>query len=101
LGFSAKTDQMDWKDESAWMLISVASGFLLSYLFIHNQRFPDANNLTIVVICCIAFFVLSILVRIQNNRGKALTGKPGFDEKTLKYFFPAPDFAIGIALLLF
>jgi len=88
MSFNENTDQMDWKDESVWMLISVASGLLLSYLFIYYQRFPDVNNLTIVVICCIALYVFSILVRIQNHRGKAITGKPGFDEKTLKYFFP-------------
>lgn len=30
-----KTDQMDWEDESAWMLISIVSSLLLSYLFIY------------------------------------------------------------------
>ncbi len=101
MSFNEKNDQMDWKDESAWIIISVASGLILSYLFIYYQRFPDGNKLTIVVICCIAFYLFSILVRIQNHRGKAITGKPGFDEKTLKYFFPVPVFAIGIAILLF
>lgn len=30
-----KTGQMDWEDESAWMLISIVSSLLLSYLFIY------------------------------------------------------------------
>lgn len=64
MNFNEKTDQMDWKDESGWMLISIVSGLLLSYLYIYNQRFPDADNLTIVVICCVAFYVFSILLRI-------------------------------------
>lgn len=68
------------------MLISIVSGLLLSYLYIYYQRFPDADNLTIVVICCVAFYVFSIILRIQNHRGKAITGKPGFNEKALKYF---------------
>jgi hypothetical protein len=100
MSFNEKTDQMDWKDESGWMLISIVSGLLLSYLYIYYQRFPDADNLTIVVICYVAFYVFSIILRIQNHRGKAITGKPGFNEKALKYFFPVPGFVIGIALLL-
>ncbi len=99
MNFNEKTDQMDWKDESAWMLISIVSGLLLSCLFIYYQRFPDADNLTTVTICCVAFYVFSILLRLQNHRGKAITGKPGFDEKALKYFFPVPGFLTGIALL--
>lgn len=54
MNFNEKTDQMDWKDESAcWILISIVSGLLLSCLFIYYQRFPDADNLTIVLICCV------------------------------------------------
>ena len=58
-----KTGQMDWEDESAWMLISIVSSLLLSYLFIYYQRFPDAGNLTIIVICCVAFYVFSIFIK--------------------------------------
>jgi uncharacterized membrane protein YfcA len=101
MSFNEKTGKMNWKDEFVWMLISIISGLLLSFLFLYFQRFPEANNFVIVLICCIAFYVLSILVRIQNHRGQALTGKPGFDEKKLKYYFPIPGFVVGIALLLF
>jgi len=101
MSFNEKTDQMDWKDEFVWMLISIVYGLLLSFLFLYFQRFPEANNLVVILSCCIAFYVLSILVRIQNHRGQALTGKPGFDEKKLKYYFPIPGFAVGVALLLF
>ena len=90
---------MDWQDEFTWMLISIVSGLLLSFLFYFYQKFPNVNILTICIICSIAFYVLSILVRAQNHRGKVLTGKTGFDEKKLKYIFPVLGFAIGIALL--
>jgi hypothetical protein len=48
-----------------------------------------------------AFYILSILVRIQNHRGQALTGRPAFNEAKLKLVFPVLGFAIGVALLLF
>jgi hypothetical protein len=101
MSFNENTDQMDWKDEFVWMLISVGSGALLSFLYIYFQRFQDANDVAVVLICCIAFYVLSILVRIQNHRGQVLTGRTGFDEKKLKFVFPVLGFAIGVALLLF
>jgi len=101
MSFNEKTDQMDWRDEFVWLLISIGSGVLLSFIYFHFQRFPDANNLVIILICCIAFYVLSIIIRIQNHRGQALTGKPAFDEKKLKFFFPVVGFAIGLAVLLF
>jgi len=101
MSFNEKTDKMDWKDEITWILIAICSGVLLSYFYYYFQVFPDVNNLVVVFSCCISFYVLSILVRIQNHRGQALTGKPAFDEKKLKLVFPVLGFVIGIALLLF
>lgn len=101
MSFDEKTEKMDWKDEFVWILISIGSGVLLSLLYFYLKLFSDAHNLVVVLSCCIAFYVLSILVRIQNNRGQALTGKPAFDEKKLIYVFPILGFAIGLSLLLF
>ena len=101
MSFNEKTDQMDWRDESVWILISIGSGIVLSFIYFYFQRFPDVSNLVIILICCIGFYVLSILIRIQNHRGQALTGKPGFDEKKLKFVFPIVGFVIGLAVLLF
>ena len=101
MSFNEKTGQMNWKDEFVWILISIGSGIILSFIYFHFQRFADANNYAVVFICCIAFYVLSILVRIQNHRGQALTGRPAFDEVKLKFVFPVLGFAIGFALLLF
>ena len=101
MSFNEKTEQMDWKDEFIWILISFGSGVLLSFLYFYLQKFPDANHLVVILSCCLAFYALSILVRIQNHRGQALTGKPAFDEKKLRVVFPILGFAIGIALLLF
>ena len=101
MSFNEKTGQMDWRDEFIWILISIGSGILLSSLYFYFQRFPDVNNLVVVLTCCITFYVLSILVRIQNHRGQVLTGKPAFDEAKLKFAFPILGFSVGIALLLF
>jgi len=101
MSFNEKTGQMNWKDELVWVLISIASGILLSLVYFHFQRFANVNNFTVVLACCMAFYVLSILVRIQNHRGQALTGRPAFNEAKLKLVFPLLGFAIGVALLLF
>lgn len=101
MSFNEKTDRMDWKDEFIWVVISTGSGILLSSLYIYFHRFPDVNNLLLIIICCVAFYVLSILVRIQNHRGQALTGETAFDEAKLKFAFPILGFVVGIALLLF
>ena len=74
---------------------------LLSFFYFYFQLFAGVNNLVVALSCCISFYVLSILVRIQNHRGQALTGKPAFDEKKLKFVFPVLGFVIGVAPLLF
>jgi hypothetical protein len=99
MSYDEKTDKMDWKGEYAWMVISFISGLLLSFIFIFSNRFPNANHVSVILICCIGFYVLSILVRIQNHRGKVLTGKTGTNEKILKFIFPILGFGLGLALL--
>jgi len=101
MSFNEKTDKMDWKDESIWILISIGSGLLLALLYIYFQRFPETDNLQIILTCCIAFYALSIFIRIHNHRGQALTGKPAFAEAKLKFVFPVLGFAVGIAVLIF
>jgi len=99
MGYDDKTDKMDWKDETAWMLISFISGVFLSLIFIYFNRFPEANHVSVILICCIGFYVLSILIRVQNHRGKVLTGKTATNEKILKFIFPILGFGFGMALL--
>lgn len=101
MSFDEQSGRMNWKDEYAWILISIVSGSVLSLLFIYFKRFPGAKNMTVVFICCIAFYVLSILLRIQNYRGKIMTGKTAIDEGMLKFVFPVPGFILGIALMAF
>lgn len=89
---------MDWKDECSWLAISLISGLLLSSLFIIFDRFPATSNGMIFIICCAGFYLLSILMRIQNHRGMPLTGKTGVKEQYLKYVFPILGFGIGLAI---
>lgn len=100
MSYNAKTDRMDWKDEFSWLAIALVSGVLLSSVFIFFDRFPGVNNWVIFLICCAGFYLLSILVRIQNHRGKPLTGKTGAKEPYLKYIFPIFEFGVGFAILL-
>jgi hypothetical protein len=99
MSFDDKTDQMNWKDESSWFVVSLGSGFALSLMYIDFQTFPETNVFILFLICSLGFYILSILVRIQNKRGMALTAKPAFDEQKLKFVFPILGFAIGIAIL--
>lgn len=98
MSYDEKTDRMNWKDEFSWLAISLVSGVLLSSVFIFFDRFPATSKLVIFVICCAGFYLLSILVRIQNHRGKPLTGKTGVKEQYLKYVFPILGFGIGFAI---
>ena len=66
---------------------------------LESHKFPEANIVMLCAVCCISFYLLSILVRIQNHRGKPLTGKTGVEEKYLKYIFPLLGFGIGLAIL--
>ena len=99
MSYDEKTDQVDWKGESSWIIIPLISGLLLSFTYSHFRRFPGTSHIAVMAICCFGFYILSILVRIQNHRGKALTGKTAFNEKYLKLVFPMLGFAIGLALL--
>lgn len=96
-----KTDKMNWNDEIIWFGISCISGILLAALFIFYEKFSNAG-ITILMACCIlGFYLLSILVRIQNHRGKILSGKTGISEKKLKFVFPVLGFVVGLAILFF
>ncbi len=75
MSYDEKIDRINWKDETSWLVISFASGLLLAFVYICFDRFPEANNIAIYTVCCVGFYLLSILVRIQNHRGKPLTGK--------------------------
>jgi hypothetical protein len=101
VSYDEETDRMNWKDESSWLVISFVSGLMLSFLFIYFDRFPEANNILIYAICWAGFYFLSILVRIQNHRGKPLTGENIVKAKYLKYIFPLLGFGIGFAILFF
>jgi len=101
MSFDEKTGRMNWKDESVWVLISVVSGVLLSSVYLYFQTFPDTDHLVIVLICPVGFYLLSILLRVQNHRGEVATGKTAIDEKMLKYIFPLLGFVVGIAFLWF
>jgi hypothetical protein len=95
VSYDENTDLMNWKNELSWLAISFGSGLLLSFLFIYFDKY----SIVIYAICCIGFYLLSILVRAQNHRGKMLTGKTGVKEKYLKYIFPLLGFGIGFAIL--
>ena len=101
MSYDDKTGKMDWKNESIWMLISLISGVGLSFILIHFNRFQDANSAAVFFLCSIGFYVLSILLRIQNYRGKILTAKTAINEKYIMYIFPLIGFGLGLALLLF
>jgi len=101
MSFDDKTDQMDWKDEFVWMAVAVISGLLLWLVLAWFGRFPDASHIAVLTLSITGFYILSILLRIQNHRGMALTGKTGFPEKHLKWVFPIVGFLIGLMLLLF
>ena len=99
MSYDEKTDKMDWKDEYTWMVISLISGVLLSFLFFYFDKFPTSSPAVVISVCCFSFYILGILVRIQNHRGKVLTGKRALNERILKFVFPVLGF--GIALLIF
>ena len=101
MSYDDQNGKMDWKDESIWILISLISGPVLSIIFIHSNKFQNEDSTAIISLCCISFYVLSILLSIQNNRGKILTAKTAINEKYIKYLFPLIGFGLGLALLLF
>jgi uncharacterized membrane protein len=99
MSYDVKSDKMDWKNEYSWMVISIISGILLSFLFFHFDRFPGANTIIVMISSCFGFYILSLLLRIQNQRGRVLTGKPASKERIIKYIFPVIGFVFGFALI--
>ncbi|PLX88278.1 MAG: hypothetical protein C0619_13090 [Desulfuromonas sp.] len=83
------------------MLIAILSGSTLVFLFIYCKRFPDTSYILVIAVTGIMFYLLSILLRVQNNRTKFLTGKTFMPERYIKVIFPAIGFAIGLAPLFF
>jgi hypothetical protein len=100
MSFDEKSDTMDWKDETVWGLISLICGLLLALLYRYFDTFPQLGRAATLLSCSGGFYLLSIVVRILNHKGQALSGRPAFDEAKLKYLFPPLGFIIGIALLL-
>ncbi len=100
MSYDDNTGEMDWKDESIWMLISLISGVLLSFIFIHFNKFQNAGATAVFSLCSISLYVLNILLRIQNYRGKILTSKTAINEKYIKYIFPLIGFGLGLAIFL-
>jgi hypothetical protein len=74
---------------------------LLACLSYFLQRLPDLNAFLAVLLYSVGFYFLSILLRLQNHRGKLWTGKTTLDEGRLKLVFPAVGFAIAAAVLFF
>jgi hypothetical protein len=101
MSFDEKTDKMNWKDEFVWIGISGFSGLVQWLLFGYFEKFEDVSHITLLSLSILCFYILSILLRIQNYRGKFRTGKTAFPEKDLKWAFPVLGFLIGIALLVF
>jgi len=99
MSYDEKTNRINWRDETGWLLISIISGLLLSFLFMYFDRFPKANGIAIIAFCCVGFYVLSILLRAQNHRGKSQTGKTAIKEQYIKYIFPLLGFVIGFAII--
>ena len=99
MSFNFNSDRMNWKDELSWVVISIVSGLMLSLLFVFFDKFPNANIILTSVISVAGFYLISILVRAQNQRGRAFTGKSGIKENYLKYIFPILGFALGFAIL--
>ena len=90
---------MDWKDEASWLGIAVVSGLLMTAAFVVSQRFPDSSPVLIALISCAGFYLLSILLRIQNHRGHLFISTTIFKEKKLKSAFPLAGFGFGLALI--
>ena len=99
MSYDDKTDKMNWKNEYSWMASSLILGIFISTLFLYFKRFPNCHHALVIFLSCIGIYILSILIRIQNHRGKILTGKTGTNEKILKFIFPVFGIGLGIALL--
>jgi hypothetical protein len=93
------SDKVNWKDEGSWVAIALVSGALLAALFLYLDRFPGAGAAVVVLLTCLGFYLLSILLRLQNHRGEFWLGRTIHKEGRLKIVFPIVGFAFGFALL--
>ena len=100
MAYDPTTNSIDWRDEATWLAISIASGLLLAVLFLNSEKFAGASPLVLTPISMAGFYFLSILIRIQNQRGRIHTAKATIDDRYLKLVFPIVGFGIGIAILL-
>jgi len=101
MSYNTNTDRMDWKDESTWIGIATVSGLVLTLLFSYFDRFPESSALVVVLCSCLGFYLLSILLRLQNHRGEFWLGRTVHKENRLKFVFPIVGFVFGLALLIF
>ena len=95
-----KKQKVEWKDECSWVVISALSGSVLSLFFLIFDRFPNIRFVSLLIACCIGFYGISILLRIQNRQGKPLTGKTGTNTQRIKVVFPILGFILGFAWIL-
>ncbi len=93
MDYHEKINKVDWKDECSWMVISAISGIVLWIIFLVFDRFPNVGFGFLLLACCIGFYGISILLRIQNHIGKPLTGR-------IKVVFPILGLILGFAWIL-
>jgi len=55
MSYDDKTGRMNWKDESAWVATSIISGTVLSFIFIHFNKFQNKSYISLISLCCIGF----------------------------------------------
>ena len=60
MSYDEKTGKIDWKDEYSWVAISLISGLVLSFIYLYFNRFPNANHVAVISICCIGESFMSI-----------------------------------------
>jgi hypothetical protein len=100
MGFDEKTGRMDWRDELSWIAVAAVSGVLQWLLFRHFGTFAATSPPVVLALTLLAFYLPGVLVRVQNARGRALTGRRGFPERALIRAFPLPGFMVGLALIV-
>ena len=101
MSYDEKTGKIDWKGEWSWLAVSLISGIIMSLMFVYYKRFPGVSLAFIIICCCVGMYLLSILIRAQNHRGKTISGKTGFNEKYLKYGLPFLAIGIGLLFIFF
>ena len=101
MSYNEKTDKIEWKGEWSWFAVSLISGIIMSLMFVYYKRFPGVSLAFIIICCCVGIYLLSILIRAQNHRGKNILGKTGFNEKYLKYSLPFLSIGIGLLFIFF